>query len=241
MKKLLRFVGLFTLLALTGAEGVQAEGFSMWLGDASGNHISTINKAYGETFSVYIWMATSIDTWYAEAAVGFDSTSIEGSAAKPNDGKIVLATGNTDDDLIWGDALGLYPTSFSKGLNGFYNAAGGSRPFGADFACAQMSGNVAPVTTPVLFSTMNLMSKLQSGESYTISLWNDGSDTAGGLNTMILDADSNAIYGTSDSLTVTSVVPEPSSMLVLLFGIVGAVLLGYFAPARKICKRSDSA
>lgn len=194
-----RYMSAIIAMMLLCTSAYAAGEFSMWFGDASGSDITVINAPDNKTFDVYVWMSSTITTWYAEAAVGFDRANSAGTTAVPIDGKIVLASGVSGADLSWGPALGLYPVEMNRGLAGFYKSGGGTRPYGADFACANISGMTPPIAK-VNIAKLSLRSHLTPDGSCQIVLWNDASNTAGGLNTLVFGA--NPSYGVSDTLLV---------------------------------------
>lgn len=177
----------------------------MWFGDANGADLETVEVAAGEPFDVYVWMTTTSNTWFADAAVAFSTTSVEGVKAYPDDNTIELATGSPNSDLVWGDALSKYPLALSRTLGGFYKSSGGVRPYGVDFACALMQGDVQPFVG-LKMAKLSLWHRLEPGDAAQISLWDDGTNTAGSLNSMFFG--SKPIYGLSDSLTVTSYIAD---------------------------------
>ncbi len=201
--KLIRCLTVILSIMIPSAAVRAAGEYSMWFGDASGSDITVINAPNNQTFDVYVWMSSTVGTWYIDAAVGFDRANSAGAGTVPIDGKIVLASGVPGVDLVWGQALSLYPTDINRGLAGFYKSTAGTRPYGADLACANMSGTTGPLTK-VRVARVSLRSQLSSDGTYKIVLWNDGGNTAGGLNTMAFG--SNPCYGVSDTLLVSGTV-----------------------------------
>ncbi|MHB9035418.1 MAG: hypothetical protein ACYC64_02035 [Armatimonadota bacterium] len=198
--KRMRYLSMVMTIIILCTSAYAAGEFSMWFGDVSGSDIYVINAPNNETCEIYVWMSSTVSTWYAGAAIGFDRASSAGTTATPIDGKIVLASGVPGTDLSWGTALGFYSMEISRAVGGFYQAAGGTRPYGADFACANMSGTTGPITRTNI-AKLRLRSHLASDGTYQIILWNDGGNTAGGLNTLVFGA--NPYYGVSDTLQVS--------------------------------------
>jgi len=194
---------LILTVALTLAAAVpcaSAGEFSMWFGDVVGNHLTHVERADGELLNVYVWLSTTVNTWFVEAAVGFDTAAQEGPAA-PLDGKLVLAHNSPAEDMVWFDAALTYDMMVARRLAGFYSPGQTIRPYGAEVARARMSG-YTPAMTAAKFVCVKLKSRLGPGESYTIVLWNEGSNTAGDLNTMVMGNLTAPWFGVSDTLLV---------------------------------------
>ena len=182
-----------------------SNGLVMWLGDATGASISAIKCEAGEPFDIYVWAATTTPTWFIDAALGFDTATTSGPLALPVDRKILLATGNPALDIVWCDALSFYHNDICARLSGFYSSTTGIRQYGADLASASM-GNVVQSFTSMKLAKISLMHNMQPGDSTTIGLWDDGTNTARAMNTMAMGA--IPIYGATDTVQIVAYIAD---------------------------------
>jgi len=185
--------------------GGASNGLEMWLGDESGNPIQRIETIAGEPFDIHVWATTSGDTWFIDASVAFDAANREGLTAYPLLHHVELASGDPETDMVWGDALSSFAVPLQKGLAGFYKRSGGTRGYGANFACAMIPGKV-PALNRLHVAKLTLRHRMDAGGSTAVFLWDDTTNSAGALNTMAFGA--VPIYGVSSSVDVYAYVAD---------------------------------
>lgn len=187
-------------------DGINASGgCTMWFGDEDGNPIQAIETVAGEPFEINVWATTTTATWFINAAVAFDAANSEGSGAVPLLRDIDLADGNPEIDLVWGEAISSYTIPLQKELCGFYKQSGGTRGYGANFACALVPGSL-PAANRIHVAKLTLRHRMDSGGTASVVLWDDATNTAGCLNTMAFGT--SPIYGMYDSVDIRAYIAD---------------------------------
>ena len=224
MKKVFTILAICAIVMMVALGSVQAS-VSMWFTDAAGNSINELTVAPNATFTIQAWMSTTEVSKGFSLALGYDSSISMGTAASVRDNKLTLATGSIAADVVWGsDMASLYPTQTSfitAGLRALSGSASNSvRPYGLYFARGSASTAVLGNT---LIATINLKNLMTSGSQYDMVIWNANT---GSTYTSALNLGTTTYPRTSDILTIKSetpqtVVPEPSSIIALMSGLVG--------------------
>lgn len=162
MKKISLCVALFLAMSTM----VCAETVNIWLGDSSGNPLTSIDVASGSNFNVSIWYQTD-DAWAHNAIallVGFDRATAIGTGASPLDGKISLVGVNNIS----------FPIVLANKLGGGFSATTGDRPYGVKLALGATLGSTVTASSAVKVADVTLTNNIPASTSYDMTIWNAG-------------------------------------------------------------------
>ncbi|MCE5200022.1 MAG: hypothetical protein ABFD54_15495 [Armatimonadota bacterium] len=135
----------------------------MWLGDANGVQLNSLDIAPGSTFTVSVWCQTPDASQFdkAELLLGFDTATTMGASASATQRTVTASN----------SPASAFASGWSATANGLGGGDGsGTRPYGAHVVLTTASPITA--TTPIRLCDITLKNNIPAGSSQTIALWN---------------------------------------------------------------------